>query len=150
MGLYGLRVGSRRGVDGDDGLMRRIDRILQYYDEMAQRGRLLLVTNAQGLIVSCASFFLLRSLEEAHQFHCTKGTWEAPPDTEDGTIVYIDQLQGSVWNRDIRNQFRDQLEAAFPHATLAVWYRPHGEQDRRVLVWRRGVTNARACQPVQV
>ena len=124
--------------------MTLTDEIIEYYFTMARRERLIIVTDLETKeVVSVASFFLLHTLKEVAHFHRHKTTWEAPDDYPEAPVMYIDQLQGALWTLAIRREFQRQIEERFPCVTLAVWYRQQGTKDRRVLVWRKGVSDAR-------
>lgn len=108
-------------------------RLSAYLALMQAHGRLL-TFQEDGKATGWLTFFIVRSLEEAAQFHA-RGLWSVALDFPEGAVGYIDKLLlASPWNREMRDGVVNSLKQAHPKLETLVWYRPTRDTDRRV-VW---------------
>jgi hypothetical protein len=112
----------------------------EYIHTMAARDRLLTV-HKEGRVIVALTFFVLPDMETAYKFHRVKKDWEAPPDLDFGSVIYIDHMEAYEWNPTIRRMVQHEIQTRFPSVETAIWFRPYGKRDRRVVAWRREILN---------
>lgn len=104
--------------------------VQRYYQAMAERRRLVQITDQDGGFLGMCTFFLLRSEQDIQRFY-ERPVWTAPLDEATGTWVYVDQLWCQTWDKELRRGLEDAIIAQHPQVTRATWYRPSRGADRR-------------------
>ena len=100
-----------------------------YYDRMAARKRVIYGDLGDGRKLLC-TFFVLQEEAELKTFY-DRPCWSTPPDHHEGTIIYIDKLIASLFNKAVWTQIERALAETIPGWETAIWYRPGQDIDRR-------------------
>ena len=108
-----------------------------YCQLMAERGRLLALFDG-AMPVGYLTYHLCPTVESTLSY--IQRDMRLPPllDYPEGSIIYIEQLEGLAWSRPLLRQVRELLTQRHPNWTKGIWYRLHRGQWTRHTLCREG------------
>lgn len=108
-----------------------------YYQAMAERGRLAIIMDSAGeRVLGGCSFFVVRDNADVETL-VRRPLFELVEDYPNGEGLYIDTLWALHWDRAMRLGIEEALARSQPQFVWAAWYRPSQSGDRRYTIRRR-------------
>ena len=106
-----------------------IDNMIEYFDDMIDRGRVITVEDDDDKLCSVLTFYLGYLAEDFYR----PDSWTSVGDNPHGDTIYIDKFYGKPLTNETRRDIQETIQTTFPNVVKMKYHRPSPRGDRYVV-----------------